>query len=109
MYDNNTTHELLEPSLPGSWIAEHRRIWQMDFLSASELANFAHKRGLASYDEKDVTQLWQLGLLKADLITSSKKLHLAGLVDRGIDRYGDHVYSDERQLPRKLRKWNNAR
>jgi hypothetical protein len=107
--NNNTSAELLEPSLPGAWIAEHRRIWQMNFLNADELARFGHARGLASFNEKDVTQLWQLGLIKADLITSRRKLSLVGLVDRGTDRYGHHRYSDERRLPRRLRKWNNAR
>ena len=109
MNDSHTSTELLEPALPGAWIAEHRRIWQMNFLNANKLASFGHDRGLASFNEKDVTQLWQLGLIKADLITSRKKLSLVGLVNRGADRYGKHIYSDERQLPRRLRKWNNAR
>jgi hypothetical protein len=109
MDDNHTSTELLEPSLPGAWIVQHRRIWQMNFLNADKLARFGHDRGLASFDEKDVTQLWQLGLIKADLITSRRKLSLVGLVDRGTDRYGHHIYSDERQLPRRLRTWNNAR
>ena len=109
MNDNNTSTELLEPALPGAWIAEHRRIWQMNFLNADKFASFGHDRGLASFNEKDVTQLWQLGLIKADLITSRSKLSLVGLVDRGTDRYGPYLYSDERQLPRRLRKWKNAR
>lgn len=109
MNDSSNSYELLELALPGSWIAQHRRIWQMSFLNADKLASFGHDRGLASYNEKDIIQLWQLGLLKADFITSRRKLHLVGLVASGTDRYGKYMYSDERQLPRRLRKWNNAR
>lgn len=101
--------ELLELALPGAWIAEHRRIWQMNFLNASKLASFGHNRGLASFSEKDVVQFWQLGLIKADLIISRRKLSQIGLVHRGTERYGRHIYSDERQLPRRMRNWKNAR
>lgn len=109
MPDDKTLSELLEPGLPGTWIAENRRIWQMDFLSADKLARFGHDRGLAFFSEKDIVQLWQLGLIKADLITSEKKLRLVGLVYRDIDKYGRHMYSDERQLPRRRKGWENAR
>ncbi len=109
MDENNTPSDLLEPSLPGAWIAENRRIWQMNLLSADKLGSFSHDRGLTSFNEKDVIRLWQLGLIKADLVISRRKLYLVGLVDRGTDSYGRHIYSDERQIPRRLRKWKNAR
>jgi len=89
---NSILSDLLEPCLPGAWIAEHRRIWQMDFLNAGKFGNFSHDRGLASFRDKDITQLWQLGLIKADLITSHKKLCLVGLVDHGTDSSGLHIY-----------------
>ncbi len=108
MDENNTFIDLLRPSLPGAWIAEHLRIWQMNFLNASELASFGKSRGLASYSTKDIIQFWQLGLLKADLLRSCRKLSQIGLIYRGTDRYGRHIYSDERQLPRRLRSWKNA-
>ena len=41
--------DLLEPSLPGAWIAEHRRIWQIKLLNADKFGNFSHDRGLASF------------------------------------------------------------
>lgn len=109
MSDTDIISGLIEPALPGAWIAEHQRIWQMNFLNASELASFGHKRGLASFGKRDVIQFWQLGLMKADLILSHKKLSQIGLTHRGIDRYGLHIYSDERQLPRRIKSWKNVR
>ena len=70
----------------------------MNFLNASEFAHFGHDRGLSLFNEKDIIQLWQIGLLKADLITSQEELSQVGIVHRGIDQCGDHMYSDERQL-----------
>lgn len=98
MPDNNISPELLEPFLPGALIAEHRHIWQMNLLNARELARFSKDRSLSFSSEEDIVHLWQLGLLKADLVVSKKKLNRVGLVDRGTDDYGHHVYSDERQL-----------
>jgi hypothetical protein len=109
MPQNNALSRLLEPALPGAWITEHNRIGQMSLLNADKLASFGQHRGLAYFNETDVIQLWQLGLIKADLITSRRKLRLVGLVDRGTDNYGNHQYSDERRLPRQLKHWENAR
>lgn len=108
MFDNTTPTELLESSLPGAWIAEHRRIWQMNFLNARELARFCHDRGLADIGEKGIIQLWQMGLLKADLVESDEELIYDGLVDRGVNRYGSHIYSDERILHQYPNSWGDA-
>src|ERR1700730_9184590 len=98
MDENNTLPDLLEPSLPGAWIVEHNRIGQISLLKAKELAQFCSDRGLADFRETGLIQLWQLGLLKADLIESNEELCYDGLVARGTDRYGRYLYSDERQL-----------
>ncbi len=68
MSDTAVSPELLEPALPGAWIAEHRRIWQMRFLNVNDLARFCSDRGLSNFGEEGITRLWQLGLLKADLV-----------------------------------------
>ncbi len=109
MPQNDASPRLLEPALPGAWITVHRRIWQMDFLNAYELARFSHDRGAAYFNETDIIQLWQLGILKADLIISPRKLRLVGLTYRGIDFNGFQMYSDERQPPRRKGGWANAR
>lgn len=99
MSDNTDSPELLETTFPGAWIAEHPGIWQMDFLSASEVARFCHDRGLSfSPFEDDIIQLWQLGLLKADLVESRRKYKRVGLIYRGRNSKGYHIYSDERRL-----------
>ncbi len=108
MTENTISPQLLEASLPGAWIAEHRRIWQMKFLDARDLAQFCRDRGLEDFREEGITHLWQLGLLKADLVESDEEFIIGGLVDRGINRYGRHVYSDERQLHQSSEGWGNA-
>ena len=108
MSDTTVPPELLEPALPGAWIAEHRRIWQMRFLNANGLARLCSDRGLSNFGEEGITRLWQLGLLKADLVESDEEFTFAGLVDRGIDRYGRHIYSDERQLLQRPEGWGDG-
>ncbi len=108
MRQDTASLRLLEPSLPGAWLADYRHIWQMTLLSARELARFSQDRGLSITSEEDIIHLWQLRLLKADLVVSRRKLNLVGLVDRGVDDYGHHIYSDERQLHQHPKGWANA-
>src|SRR2546425_560867 len=108
MADNPISSELLEPALPGAWIAEHHRIWQMNLLKAYDLARFCDDRGLADFGEKGIIQLWRLGLLKADLIESDEEFSYNGLVNRGVNRYGTYIYSDERQLQQRSEGWGDA-
>ncbi len=108
MDENNITAELLDPSLPGAWIAEHNRIGQISLLKAKELAQFCSDRGLSDFREKGIIQLWQLGLLKADLIESDEEVTYDGLVARGHDRYGRYRYSDERQFQQRSDGWGEA-
>src|SRR5215469_9179438 len=80
-------------------ITEKADIWQMDVPRESEMAQFCHNRGLSfSSFEDDIIQLWQLGLLKADLVQSRRKYKRVGLIDRGRNSKGYHIYSDERHL-----------
>lgn len=108
MTENTISPELLEASLPGAWVAEHNRIGQISFLKAKELAQFCSDRGLSDFREKGIIQLWQLGLLKADLIESDEEITYDGLVARGHDRYGRYRYSDERQLHQRSVGWEEA-
>jgi len=72
----------------------------MDFLTAKELADFAHKRGLSWYREEHIHHLWKLGLLKADLIVSTQPLDEAGLIHVGQEQADEDesrfVYADAR-------------
>lgn len=99
---------LFEPSLPGEWLVNFGHIWQMKLLDANNFGRFCSDRGLSRFSESDITQLWQLGLLKADLIVSHRKFNRIGIVDRGIDRNGHHVYSDERPLHHRTKGWGKT-
>ena len=105
----NNLPRLLEIELPGIWIAKHRHIWQMNLLNANNFARFSSDRGLSSFSEEDVTQLWQLRLIKADIVLSRRKIDRVGLVDHGINKDGYHMYSDERQFRQSPKGWKNAR
>src|SRR5258708_5592268 len=91
------TSRLIDPTLR-RLISKRRYIWQMDFLSAGELARFSRERGLFFLGAEDIIKLWQLGLLQADLVVSSRKLRRVGLISCGLDYLGQHIYSDERKL-----------
>src|SRR6266487_3954488 len=108
MHENTSIFELSDSSLPGAWIAKHSRIWQISFLKAKELAQFCSDRGLSDFREEGIVHLWQLGLLKADLIKSDEAVTYGGLVARGKDLEGRYLYSDERVLPQHIGGWENA-
>ena len=108
MDEHTTASDLLEPSLPGGWMAEYRRIWRMRLLKAHDFARFCSDRGLANLRAEGIVELQRLGLLKADLIESDKELAYDDLVARGTNRYGHYLYSDERQLHLRLEGWKDV-
>lgn len=88
---------LLDPAVIARWIANRRFIWQMPFLSADQLCRLAAERGLGfSTMSDDVPRLWQIGVLRADLITSDNPLQIEGLlyIERTTDE--QYVYADQR-------------
>lgn len=87
---------LLDPVVLGSWIATRSHIWQMNFLSAKELADFAEKRGLSPYREEHIVHFWKLGLLKADVVMSDQPLDEDGLVAVGQEE-NEFLYADARR------------
>ena len=97
------TH-FLKLELLASWIAEKQDIWQMDFLDAKELSDFCKHRGLVYWSEH-IEQLWQLGLLTADVVISSRKLRQSGLVYIKRDDFGRHIYADGRKPRRSAKGW----
>lgn len=103
MAQYSSTNQLLDPVLLGSWIAHRSHIWQMNFLTAKELADFVNKRGLSWYREEHINLLWKLGFLKADLIVSRQEIDEPGLTFVGQERLDDEEnefhYADAR-LPK---------
>jgi hypothetical protein len=98
----------LNHALLGAWIAKRHHIWQMDYLNADELARFSQKHGLSFFERKDITQLWQLGLLQADMIKCHQKIQYPDLIEQGIDENDEYIYSDERQFPSYPGNWEEA-
>lgn len=104
MSNKLSSSNVLPSSLLGSWVADRSDIWQMKFLSDRDLASFANRRGLTIWFD-DVRRLWQLGLLRADLVASTGKLPLLGLIEVGSDDQGRYLYADERNPRRRKKGW----
>jgi hypothetical protein len=71
--------------------------WQATLLEPAQLATFVSDRGV-SVSEEDIRGLWQLRLLRADLVASRRKFKLVGLKYLRTDRMGWHWYADHRDL-----------
>lgn len=92
-----------EIDLLGKCIADHSDIWQMNFLNPSRLSSYTKDRDVKFW-ESQIKQLWQLRLLRADIVISSRKLKTAGLIEVGFVEE-DWFYADERQPRRKTGGW----
>ena len=100
MSQNSSSDQLLNPVTLALWIAQRSYIWQMNFLSAKDLAEFAHKHGLSWYREEHIYLLWKLGILKADLVASSQEVDDPGLILVGQEQQdedeNEFLYADAR-------------
>ncbi len=106
MSDNNSSR-LFNPSLFGALVGKRYDIWQMKFLTAGKLAEFSEKRGLSLFEGADLIRLWQLGLLRADLIKSPEKFQSPGIVEHGKDSDDRYIYTDERIFPLQPIDWES--
>lgn len=106
-----TTEKNIEHFLNLKWISKWRArkpyIWQIKLLDSKGLANYSKIKGL-HFSESDIQKLWKLGLLKADLVQSVKKLKLKRLTEVGRNKFGYYLYSDDYNLPRKSKGWLGA-
>ena len=102
-----TSNDLLSPALLATWIAERSDIWQMRFGSAKDLAEFSKKKDLP-FDSDDIQKIWQLGLLRADLVVSKRRLRQQGftLIKENYD--GRNYYADERPICRIPTNWRKG-
>jgi len=107
MPNQESSMNVLPPGQLGLWLAERSDIWQMKFLSDRDLVSFASRRGLSLWFDH-VQRLWQPGLLRADLVASTRKLRLAGLIEVGFDDRGRHLYADERRPRRRRKGWDGS-
>src|SRR5581483_3858891 len=95
MTQNSSLNQLLDPAILGSWIFQRHYIWQMELLTTQGLAEFATKRGLSLYREEHIKHLWNVGLLRADLIVSEQEIEEAGFVFLGKEE-DTFSYADAR-------------
>src|SRR5689334_22659489 len=87
--------------LLGKWLATRPKIWQMELLSPVQLATFCRERSLV-FDADQITRLWQIGVLHADLVLSKQRLRRVGLVRVGrvdAERDEQEAYADARPIP----------
>ena len=95
MSQDTFPNQLLDPVKLGSWIYQRSHIWQINLLTAKELAEFATKHGLPFYREEYINHLWKLGLLRADIIVSSQEVDEVGLIFVGQEEE-TFIYADAR-------------
>lgn len=88
---------LLDPVEVAKWGVERSFIRQMNLLSVQGLNNLAKDRGVGlSPHNEDVERLWQMGVLRADLIFSKQQLEVEGLVLIKQNDGGEYLYADVR-------------
>lgn len=78
-------------------LASALELWQFDLLIPKKLCQFAKDRGVPGFNAGTVTDLWRVGLLRADLITAGSKLELPSLELVSEDN-GLFAYCDMRQV-----------
>lgn len=88
---------LLDPAAVARWEFERPFIRQMRLLSVQDLDRLARDRGvgLSPWNE-DVEPLWQIGVLRADLLVSKQQLDIVGLVFIQQSEGGEWLYADVR-------------
>jgi len=97
---------MINPGQLGIWLAQRREIWQFDLMTARDLDGYASRRGLG-LSLGDVQLLWALGLLRADLVVSVKKLRSTSFLHVGQTPEGHNLYADQRSMRRHRRGWIN--
>lgn len=90
------------------YIASCPEIIQHKLLKSNEFATYAHKHGLSVLSKKYIIGLWAIGLLQADVIYSSKKLEIDGLVSVGNNGDSEYCYFDDRDISYKKDGWGNT-
>lgn len=103
-----SSSSMLDYKLFGRWVTQRHYIWQMKFLNADKLAEFCLKHGLSFFENIDIPHLWQLGLLRADMIICPRKIQYPDLIEMVTSENGEFIYSDERQIPSSRVNWEDT-
>jgi hypothetical protein len=88
---------VIDPVAAARWLVERQFIWQMDLSPEAVLRRRAGELGLGfSTSGDDLQRLWQIGLLRADVVISRQSLDADGLVLIQGHEAGEYVYADAR-------------
>ena len=81
-------------------IIAKQEIVQQDLLNPSRFIKYCNDRGLSTISSKYVIELWQQGLLHADIIYSDQSIDIDGLILVNEEHEdGRFVYTDNRPVP----------
>lgn len=83
--------------------------WRQRLLSAEALAKLAKDLGLGWFSATDITGLWKIGLLRADLVISDVPMEYSGLscLDGLIEPF-EYAYCDIRRLEHRPEGYGSA-
>jgi len=91
------------------WAKNFSSLGQFDLMPPRGFADYVSKLGLSfTLAEETIKGLWQVGLLRADFIKSTRKLNRKGVEFAYTTDDGEHVYCDFRTVKVKPSGWVNA-
>lgn len=83
--------------------------WRRRLLTPKALAKLASDLGLGWFSEADITGLWKLGILRADLVVSDIPLDLLELHSlQGFEEMYEYAYCDFRRIEHRLEGYGSA-
>ena len=97
---------MFEPEMYGKLVSRGDPLRQMKLMKPSQLSRFAKDRSVGFWNTH-IEWLWQIGLLRADLIASTEPIEQQGLVNIGNDER-QLVYADLRPILHKPEGWTDA-
>lgn len=87
----------------------HFEAWRRRLLSPDGLAKLAKDLGLGWFSASEISGLWKLGLLRADLVLSDVPIECSGLkYSDGIGEADKFAYSDFRQIEHRAAGYGSA-
>lgn len=89
------------------FIATMPELWQFDLLSLEGFRRFSSERGIEPLPNNTIEKLWQIGLIRADLIRSIDPVSTDGLELVGQEGR-IHFYFDSRPVPIRSEGYGNA-
>jgi len=91
------------------WAKSFPNLCQFDLLQPREFSDYVSKLGLSFIlASETINGLWQIGLLHADLIKSTRKLNRVGIEYACTTDNGEYIYCDHRKIKVKRNGWANA-